>query len=128
VPPASLERIVLLAPAVSADHDLRAALTCVRGGVDAFYSENDVWYLGLGVAILGTADRERAAAAGRTGFHVTLYAPADANLFAKLRQYPWDPNLAWTGNHGGHYGAYQPGFLRVAVLPLLCGANQRHEP
>jgi hypothetical protein len=40
-------------------------------------------------------------------------------LYAKLRQYPWEPGLDSTGNHGGHYGAYQPDFLRVAVLPLL---------
>jgi pimeloyl-ACP methyl ester carboxylesterase len=127
LPPGSLERIVLLAPAVATDHDLRPALTCTRQGVDVFYSTSDVFYLGVGVAILGNADRERTAAAGRVGFRPTLAGPEDAALYTKLRQYPWDPCLDWTGNHGGHYGAYQPGFLRAAVLPLLLpGDNLSH--
>ncbi len=119
LPPGSVERIVMLAPAVSTDHDLRPALACARRGIDVFYSNEDVLYLGFGISILGTADRERAVAAGRVGFTPTLAGPGDAALYDKLRQYPWDPALAWTGNHGGHYGAYQPGFLRLAVLPLL---------
>jgi pimeloyl-ACP methyl ester carboxylesterase len=119
LPPGSVDRIVLLAPAVSADHDLRPALACARRGVDAFYSRNDVLYLGLGMAIFGNADRERTATAGRVGFRPVYCGPEDAALYAKFRQYPWDLCLEWTGNHGGHYGPYQPGFLRAAVLPLL---------
>jgi pimeloyl-ACP methyl ester carboxylesterase len=119
LPPGSVDRIVLLAPAVSACHDLRPALACARRGVDVFYSQGDYLYLGVGTAILGNADRERSAAAGRVGFRPALGCPEDGALLAKLRQYPWDACLKWTGNRGGHYGAYQPGFLRVAVLPLL---------
>jgi pimeloyl-ACP methyl ester carboxylesterase len=119
LPAGSVDRIVMLAPAVSSDHDLRPALACTRRGVDVFYSTSDLLYLGFGVAVFGTADRERGAAAGRVGFRPTLAGPADAALYEKLRQYPWDPRLSWTGNRGGHYGAYQPGFLRLAVLPLL---------
>jgi pimeloyl-ACP methyl ester carboxylesterase len=119
LPPGSVDRIVLLAPAVSVDHDLRPALACARRGVDVFYSTDDVLYLGFVVGILGNADRKRAAAAGRVGFRPELACPGDEELYAKLRQYPWDPCLEWTGNHGGHYGAYQPGYLRAVVLPLL---------
>jgi pimeloyl-ACP methyl ester carboxylesterase len=119
LPPGTLDRIVLLAPAVSTDHDLRPALACARRGIDVFYSKNDTLYLGVGVAILGNADRERSPAAGRIGFRPVLAGPGDAALYANLRQYPWEPSLEATGNLGGHYGAYQPGFLRVAVLPLL---------
>jgi pimeloyl-ACP methyl ester carboxylesterase len=119
LPPGSVDRIVLLAPAVSSDHDLRPALACARRGIDVFYSKNDVLYLGLVVTILGNSDRERDAAAGRVGFRPAVDGPADAALYSKLRQYPWEPGLDPTGNHGGHYGAYQPDFLRAAVLPLL---------
>jgi pimeloyl-ACP methyl ester carboxylesterase len=119
LPAGSIDRIVLLAPAVSTDHDLRPALACARRGVDVFYSSNDVFYLGFVVAVLGNADRERDPAAGRVGFRPSVADPQDAALYAKLRQYPWEPGLEPTGNYGGHYGAYQPGFLRVAVLPLL---------
>ena len=119
LPPGSVDRIVLLAPAVSTDHDLRPALACARRGVDVFYSKDDVLYLGVVVTILGNSDRVRDAAAGRVGFRPTIAGPGDAALYTKLRQYPWEPGLDPTGNHGGHYGAYQPDFLRAAVLPLL---------
>jgi pimeloyl-ACP methyl ester carboxylesterase len=122
LPPGSVDRIVLLAPSVSSDHDLRPALACARRGVDVFYSNDDRVYLGLGVAILGNADRERGSAAGRVGFRPVFAGPGDAALYTRLRQYPWESTLEWTGNHGGHYGAYQPGFLRAAVLPLLLPA------
>lgn len=123
LPPGSVERIVLLAPAVSAERDLRPALACARASVDAFHSKSDWFYLGLGVALFGTSDRHRAPAAGRIGFRPTLACPEDAALFAKLHQYPWDECLTWTGHRGGHYGVYQPQFLRAAVLPLLLPAD-----
>jgi hypothetical protein len=119
LPPGSVDRIVLLAPAVSAEHDVRPALACARRGVDVFYSKHDVLYLGFLVRMLGTADRGFSAAAGRVGFQPDLAAPGDEALFSKFRQYPWNPCLEWTGNAGGHYGAYQPGYLRAVVLPLL---------
>lgn len=120
LPPGSVDKIVMLAPAVSSDHDLRPALACARRGVDVFYSADDSVYLGFVVRVLGTADREHGrTAAGLVGFRPTICGPADAALFEKLRQYPWDPELSGTGNLGGHYGAYQPGFLRLFVLPLL---------
>jgi pimeloyl-ACP methyl ester carboxylesterase len=119
LPPGSVERIVLLAPAVSSTYDLRPALACARGGIDVFYSERDWAFLGVGVALLGTADGRGDDAAGRVGFCVPGDCPADAALYANLRQHPWDPGQAWTGNRGGHYGGYQPVFLRTAVLPLL---------
>jgi pimeloyl-ACP methyl ester carboxylesterase len=119
LPAGSLRRVVLLAPAVSAEHDLRPALIAARCGVDVFYSKGDVFYLGVGTALIGNADCGRTAAAGRVGFRLPPACPADAPLYVKLRQYPWDPSVECTGNRGGHYGAYQPGFLRAAVLPLL---------
>lgn len=117
--PGSVERIVLLAPAVSTCYDLRRALANTRQGVDVFYSERDRGYLGVGVALVGTTDRQRAPAAGRVGFRPIGKCPADAALYGKLHQHAWNPCVAWTGNHGGHYGGYQPGFLRAYVLPLL---------
>jgi len=103
LPPDSVERIVLLAPAVSAYHDLRPALAAAR----------------CGVTVLGTADRHWDRAAGRVGFRPVECCPADRPLYEKLRQYPWQEGLSWTGHKGGHYGAYQPGFLKACVLPLL---------
>ncbi len=123
LPPGSVERIVLLAPAVSAGCDLRGALACARQGVDVFYSERDWASLGLGVAIVGTTDRRWSAAAGRVGFRPPACAPADAALYAKLRQHAWDPCVAWSGNQGGHYGASKPAYLKAYVLPLFASAR-----
>src|SRR5205807_2637254 len=136
LPPDSVDRIVLLAPAVSSAYDLRPALACARGGVDVFYSARDWAFLGLGVELLGTADGCPGDAAGRVGFCpaaagrpgaaaggagccAAAAGPADAALDARLRPPPWDPGRAWTGSRGGHSGCYQPVFPRPNVLPLL---------
>lgn len=115
LPPDTLERVVLLAPAVSADYDLRPALAAARRGVDAFTSERDGLYLGLGTGLVGTADGQRGVpAAGRVGFD-----PPAAGLAGRLRQHPWDPAIAWTGNEGTHAGTLRAAYLRAYVLPLL---------
>jgi pimeloyl-ACP methyl ester carboxylesterase len=125
LPPGSVERIVLLAPAVSRSYDLRSALRCAKQGVDVFHSERDWGYLGLGTAVVGTADRRWEPAAGRVGFRPEVTTPEDAALYEKLRQHPWDSCVEWTGNHGGHYGPYQARFLRAYVLPLLTPSGER---
>jgi hypothetical protein len=55
------------------------------------------------------------------GFRRLIATPGDAALYAKLAQHAWDPAVAWSGNRGGHYGGYQPGYLHAYVLPLLTG-------
>jgi pimeloyl-ACP methyl ester carboxylesterase len=123
LPPETVNRIILLAPSVSADHDLRPALRTSRTGIDVFYSERDVGYLGLGVALVGTADRQPGPAAGRVGFLPHAANAQDLTLFAKLRQHPWHACVAWSGNRGGHYGTYEREFLKAYVLPLLAVPN-----
>lgn len=129
LPPNAVERIVLLAPAVSAKRDLRPALRCACQGVDVFTSTHDWAWLGLGTLLAGTTDRRwTLAAAGRGGFQPPLTGAEDGVLYGKLRQYPWNPRLTWSGHNGGHYGAYQPGFLRVFVLPLLSVPGPAEQP
>jgi pimeloyl-ACP methyl ester carboxylesterase len=122
LPPDSVSRIVLLAPSVPADYDLRPALRTARAGIDVFYSKWDWWYLGLAVTVVGAADGScLQPAAGRIGFRPRSDLIEDALLCAGLRQYPWDPSQAWSGNLGGHYGVYQQNFLKAYVLPLFQG-------
>lgn len=122
LPPNTLTRIILLAPAVSAKRDLRQALRSSCQGIDVFTSSQDWTFLGLGTLLFGTTDRcWTARTAGKNGFQPIIEGPEDAALYTRLRQYPWDPSLMWTGHKGGHYGSYQPGFLRTFVLPLLQG-------
>lgn len=118
-PPGSIERIVLLAPAVAHDYDLRPALRSVRQSIDVFISRRDIGALVFGTGIAGTADRRRTAAAGHIGFTPLLACPGDEILYAKLRIHPWDASVAWTGNRGSHYGSLEPAFMRAYVLPLL---------
>ncbi len=120
LPPGSVDRIVLLAPAVSSRYDLRPALRCARDGIDVFSSERDLAILGLGVSIVGTTDRHWTAAAGRVGFRPVIETPEDACLYQKVREHPWDACVAWTGNEGGHFGTYlEPLYLRSYILPLF---------
>lgn len=125
LPPDTLERIILMAPAVSARHDLRPALTSVCRGIDVFISHHDWACLGLGTFLAGTTDRcWEFGASGKDGFQTFIEGPEDEALYAKLHQYPWDPSLRWTGHNGGHYGAYHPKFLRLFVFPLLVPPRQ----
>jgi pimeloyl-ACP methyl ester carboxylesterase len=120
LPPGSIDRIILLSPSISSEYDLRPTLRCVRDGIDVYYSTRDTLQLGLGIALVGTADGcWGCAAAGRVGFQPQIQCPEDVCLYSKLRQHPWNACLAWTGNRGGHYGGYRQEFLQAFVLPLL---------
>jgi pimeloyl-ACP methyl ester carboxylesterase len=120
LPSGVVEGVVLLAPSLSASYDLGPALAGVHRGLHVFYSRNDFWYLGLYMRLLGTADGRKAHAAGRVGF---LADPdrIEPELLDKLRQHAWQPEDRALGHLGGHYGCYQPAFLRTHVLPLLLG-------
>jgi pimeloyl-ACP methyl ester carboxylesterase len=119
LPPDSVGRLVLLAPSVSADYDLRGPLRACRCGIDVFYSERDVGYLWAAVGVVGLADRRWTDAAGRTGFVQCSHSPEDNALYARLRQHEWTPCVAWTGNDGGHYGNHKREFMRAYVVPLI---------
>jgi hypothetical protein len=117
LPPGSVDRIVLLAPAVSPSYDLRPALACSCEGIDSFYSHRDgISYL---LAAAGTADGAWCCSAGRGGFEMVSHCPADDVLYRKLRQHPWQRDFAGLGNHGGHFGWTSCECLRTCVEPLL---------
>src|SRR4051794_10063525 len=119
LPADSLDRVVLLAPAVSPCYDLRRALLSARRGVDAYTSERDWLWLGVGTTLAGTPDGGRGPAAGRIGFYLQALPPGEEALAGRLRQHPWHPCVGWTGNHGGHAGTLEPAFVRAYLLPLL---------
>jgi pimeloyl-ACP methyl ester carboxylesterase len=121
LPEASVERVVLLAPALSPGYDLTAALGAVVREVVVFWSPLDVFVLGLGTRLFGTFDGPRVASAGLVGFR----RPQGLNelgraRYARLRQVRWTPAMARTGYLGGHVGPDSPPFLRRYVAPLLC--------
>jgi pimeloyl-ACP methyl ester carboxylesterase len=120
-PSGSIDRIILLAPSMSENYDLRPALMASRNGIDAFISDEDWVWLGLLVDILGTPDDPRSVrASGRYGF--TL--PPTDPLFHKLRVHRWTRDQQLLDNDGGHFGDYQPAFIRQRILPLLMQGRQ----
>jgi pimeloyl-ACP methyl ester carboxylesterase len=117
IPPGIVERAMLLSPSVSANYDVCPAVRGINQGLHVYYSQHDYWYLGLATHVLGTADRRFLhPASGRVGFRPRSYDPEVA---AKLFQRPWQPSDRSTGNLGGHFGNYQPEFLRANLLPLI---------
>jgi pimeloyl-ACP methyl ester carboxylesterase len=119
MPPDSIERIVLLAPSLRTDYDLRLPLRAVRRSIDVYYSPKRDYYV-RGAAVLSFfAHGESSPRAGQIGFDPVVESEEDARLYAKLREIPWDPVFAESGNNGGHYGARQPEFLKDFVLPLM---------
>jgi hypothetical protein len=120
LPPATLERIVLLSAAVSPDCDLTAALLATRGGIVSYYSELDQAVLNWGTRQFGTADRVYGPSAGVKGFAVPDgHAAGSGGPYDRLVQIPWRPRMLWRGHGGLHSGTLSPWFLRSEVAPWL---------
>jgi len=96
-----LDRVVLIAAAISPDHDLSETFRRSRRGVVSFYSERDVVMLGLGTCLFGTIDRQYTSSAGRIGFRddsgglLTIDGP---------EQIAWRPDWWRLGHDGTHVG------------------------
>jgi hypothetical protein len=114
----SVERAVLLAPALSPGYDLTRALRAVRSEIVVFWSPLDLLVLGAGTRWLGTIDRLKTVSAGLVGFQVPP-EEARSREYGKLRQVRWHPGMAATGYFGGHWGPDSPWFLKKYVVPLL---------
>ncbi len=118
----TVERVILLAPALSPAYDLSRALRAVRHEMVAFCSPVDLIILGVGTCLFGTIDRVWTFGAGLVGFRVPASdQPGDdrTRQYRKLRQVRWRPSLMTLGHFGGHFGADGPRFLRKCVVPLL---------
>jgi hypothetical protein len=117
-----VERVVMLAPALSPSYDLSNALRAVRREMVVFWSPLDVIILGAGTRVFGTIDRVKTASAGLVGFRVPAVGKSNDNIgreYDKLRQVRWQPRMAASGYLGGHFGPDNPLFLRRYVVPLL---------
>jgi len=125
----TVERVILLAPALSPRYDLSSALHAVRHEMVVFWSPLDVFILGLGTLVFGTIDRVNTAGAGLVGFVVPpgVDRPGtECSAYSKLRQIRWRASMFTTGYLGGHFGPDSPVFLKKFVLPLLRPAVQNN--
>jgi pimeloyl-ACP methyl ester carboxylesterase len=115
LPPQSVDRIIVLAPAVSYTYDLTTALKTSRYGIDNFFSSEDSvldsenWHY-------RNADGPKTHAAGRAGFHLVSYDRQDVDLYRNLRQYRW--TAEFNGN-GGHYAWALLLNMRKVMPPLF---------
>ena len=115
--PGTVDGMVLLAPSVSANRDLRPALRVSREGIDNFRSDWDMVCLML--SAVGTADGFAQPVAGRTGFTPVIESPQDQQLYQRLREHCWGGPKSWSGHDGGHWGSLNVDFLRAQVVPHL---------
>jgi hypothetical protein len=120
LPPATLERIILLSPAVSPSYDLRPALRVCKREIVAFNCVYDKLILGWGTSQFGTVDRVYGPSAGMCGFVVpTDLTDEDHALYERLVQIPWHSSMILEGNPGTHLGTSMPGFAAKEVAPWL---------
>lgn len=112
-----VDAVVLIAPALSPDYDLSAALRHVKGSMHAFISDDDNFILAWGTRTYGTIDGKNVPAAGYRGF--TQPAGADVEQYAKLVQVRHQRGWAKYWNFGGHGGAMSPAFAKHVIAPLI---------
>ncbi len=120
LPPATVERTILLSPAVSPRYDLRPALRATRREIISFHSVLDRFWLDWGTSQFGTVDRFYMPAAGVHGFVVP--DPLDTEgevLYARLVQIGWTPKMLLEHHAGWHHSTVLPGFLTHHVVPWL---------
>jgi len=107
-----LDRVVLIAAAVSPRYDLSRVLARCRRGLTNFYSQRDWLVLGAGTSVFGTIDRERTSSAGRTGF---LGADGEVVQTERLAQIGWRPEWLELGHVGGHIGWLSSAWAREVL-------------
>jgi pimeloyl-ACP methyl ester carboxylesterase len=120
LPPASVERIVLLAPAVSPTFDLRPALRATRGEIVAFTSTFDRFVLDWGTSVFGTVDRVYSPSAGLLGFREPdALDEQERAEYRRLVQAPWRWECLFEGRGWGHHGTTTPLFVYKRLAPWL---------
>jgi pimeloyl-ACP methyl ester carboxylesterase len=120
LPPQTLERIILLSPALSPNYDLRAALRATKHEIVSFYSPYDQLVLNWGTSQFGTIDRYYGASAGLRGFVVpTDLSVSDRALYDRLVQIRWNRSMILEGHFGSHLGTSMPAFVAKEVAPWL---------
>ena len=125
LPVDAIDRMILLAPSVSTEYDIRPSLWSAREGMEVFCSKKDWVALGFVVHVVGTTDNFwSGAAAGRWGFRPKKSSPLTEEESRRLRQHFWSEGVSWTGHDGGHHGMHEPEFVRTYLLPLMTGDRQ----
>jgi pimeloyl-ACP methyl ester carboxylesterase len=119
LPEHTVEKAILLSPAVSPQFPLSDALRAVRHELVSFWSPIDLFFLGFGTSVFGTADGVHTRGAGLVGFRIPEDGAATEAEYSKLRQIKWDPSMIKLMHLGDHSGNSMPPFVRRHIVPLL---------
>ncbi|HEX4056671.1 MAG TPA: alpha/beta hydrolase [Tepidisphaeraceae bacterium] len=107
--------IILLAPSLSPDFDLRPALKHASV-IHVFYSPEDDFWQGFGPIVFGTYDHAHRSGAGRKGFTLLGLSPADK---ARVIQHPYEKDWSALGVRGGHFDWMAEPFVAAVLKPLI---------
>jgi pimeloyl-ACP methyl ester carboxylesterase len=118
-PDVRVDRVLLMASALSPDYDLSRALAHVDQAMLNFYSPLDVAVLDIGTSLFGTIDGKKTAAAGCVGFNIP--PTADPQQYEKLRQFAYTAEWMQWGNTGSHIGSMTRPFARAVLAPIVMG-------
>ncbi len=115
-----IDRLVLVAAAISRDYDLAKVRARCRDKVISFYSKADS-VVGIGTEVFGTIDRKQVWSAGYCGF-----VDEGGRLLEHdwLDQIPWDRSWISHGHFGGHIGYSSRLWARHILAPYLPPSRQ----
>jgi hypothetical protein len=127
LPPAvQVDEVLLVAPAISPDYDLSAALRHVRGKLYYLSSPGDWLTLGMCTSVFGTMDGQNTQSAGYVGFRQP--PAAQSSEYRKLVELRYRPGWSKWGDFGNHTGGLSPEFARNVLAPLLVVAEDDTPP
>ncbi|MBN2582779.1 MAG: alpha/beta fold hydrolase [Planctomycetes bacterium] len=122
-----VDNAFLLAPALSPDYNLAAALRHVRQRCYVTHSPGDVPLMGLGTSVFTTMDGKHTVGAGLIGFKVPQgLSDEDRAQYVKIRQAAWGGEFLKKGHLGGHMGWSTSSFAREFLAPIML-TGQSHE-
>ncbi|MBC8354653.1 MAG: hypothetical protein H8E66_21865 [Planctomycetes bacterium] len=112
-----LTSAILLHVAVSPKYNFTNALARVERSMWNYHSSYDLFQLGIGTLIFGTADRRHCLAAGNRGFDVEKTDTDGEDR--KLIQVPYRRSMIASGNLPGHCGCTNRLFVSEWIAPLI---------
>jgi pimeloyl-ACP methyl ester carboxylesterase len=111
-------QIILLAPAVSPEYDLRPALKHASV-IHVFYCRDDIFWEGIGPTIFGGYDGVHGSGAGRLGFSLVHLTEAEKQ---KVVQHPYQAAWKSLDYDGGHFNSLSAPFIAKVIKPLIDAA------
>ncbi len=118
-PDVAVDRIVLVAAAISNDFDLAQIEDRYRDKMVNIYSPRD-GVVGWGTRLFGTIDRKKTHSAGHSGF---LDIKGKLRVSDKLEQIEWSAEWRASGHGGEHTGYLRREWAKSHLAPIIRGAD-----